>query len=140
MESRPLEARGDFSAFGGAADEAFSDTGAEADMRKHALQRGAKTFDRITLWGPDGTQVTIEADGEVWRIEGSRRTLARTLSAAQMETLRRQLASVEPSGWSGGDSSPRLVVEAGAVKWIAALPTGNAAIDTLVRLLERWGS
>jgi hypothetical protein len=94
-------------------------------------------FSRLILFRPDGSQTIVEDDGEVWNVGARTRSLIRTLAAPGMEALRRALAAARPEAWAGADSGARLVLESAGTRRILALPSNDAAVQDLIRLIER---
>jgi Ca-activated chloride channel family protein len=102
-------------------------------------------FDRLTLVRPDGSRLVVEEDGEVWAIAGQSRRLAKALAAQEIEALRAALATARPGTWPAGAGGtkpggvgPRLVFEAGGTWSAVSLPATDAAVTSLVRLLESY--
>jgi Ca-activated chloride channel family protein len=107
------------------------------------VARGAiasSPFERLTLVDPKGARLVIEADGEVWRIEGRSRLLARSLDAALIEDVRRTLAAARPAEWRGSGCGRRLEIEAAGRRAVICLPSGDAEVEALAALVERLAS
>lgn len=97
-------------------------------------------FSRLILFRQDGSQIIVEEDGEIWSVGPRRRSLLRVLAAPEMEALRRALAAARPEGWAGADSGARIVLEAAGIRRILALPSRDASVQSLIRLIERGAS
>jgi hypothetical protein len=110
------------------------------DFPLQASDSTSTPLDRLILVRPDGTRIIIEQDGEVWKVEERRRTLARTLSASEIESLRGILAQARSATWPGATSGARLVLEAGSARQSVPLPTTDPAILALLGLIEHWAS
>ena len=96
-------------------------------------------FARLVLITASGVRVEVERDGEVWVIDGSRRTLAHVLDAVALERVRFLLASAGAGSWSADPGQgARLVVEAGGRRLALPLPAGNRPATRLATLLESW--
>jgi Ca-activated chloride channel family protein len=116
---------------------------ARADERSRGDAVAA--FDRLTLARETGALIVIEADGEVWKIERRSRLLARSLSAAQMDEVRRALAAAHPGSWrgpawGGSPCASRLEIEASGRRAAVCLPSGDPGAEALAALIERLGA
>ena len=115
----------------------------EREPAKQAIaapKSDAIQFTRLVLVMPDGGEIRIEADGEVWWIDGRRRRLERALTASQMETLQGALRKADPQSWAGRSTGPRLVLEDAGGTRTVQLPSGDAAIARLADLIRDFAS
>jgi hypothetical protein len=87
-----------------------------------------------------GTHLVIESDGELWKIEGRSRLLARSLSAAEIEEVRRALAAARPGTWRGSACGPRIEIDRQGRRAAVCLPSGDAGVEALASLIERLAS
>jgi TonB family protein len=110
------------------------------DFPLQASDSTSTPLDRLILVHSDGTRIIVEQDGEVWKIEDRRRTLARTLSASEIGSFRTALAQSRPENWPGATSGARIVLEAGSARQSVPLPTTDPAILALLGLIEHWAS
>jgi Ca-activated chloride channel family protein len=63
------------------------------------------SFLLVRLAEEDGTQRTVEADGEAWLSARGRRSLVRTLTSAQVRALGDALAAAGAEHWTPGDAT-----------------------------------
>jgi Ca-activated chloride channel family protein len=94
-------------------------------------------WERIAWRRADGSQMTVESDGEVWEEQGARRTLLRALSVEERAALGRLLAAVPESAWTGAGPGSSLLVTSASVVRMAPLPSGDGALSALLAALER---
>ncbi len=91
----------------------------------------AYPFSRVTLTLPDGTELSVKSDGELWKVQGKMRTLLGDLSPAEMDQFRRLLAAARPGTWTGGGSSGRILYEGAGGTRVASYPSGDPALRAL---------
>ncbi len=98
------------------------------------------TFTTLTLFEADGTRLVLEADGEVWKFSGRSRSLVRTLTAAALEELRRELIVARPEAWTGSGGSSYLVLESAAGTFKVDLPSSDRTIMRILALIRGNGA
>jgi Ca-activated chloride channel family protein len=109
----------------------------EEPGRQDVDRMTALSFDRISLIREDGTRVVLEADGELWVVDGRRRTKVRNLTAAELGEVGRLLAGA--GGWHPAVAAARqLVVEGPSLRGAIALPSTDGDASRLAALLEQW--
>jgi len=94
-------------------------------------------FLRITLHREDGTALELQQDGELWRLEGARRTRITTLDAAVMARIRRLLTLARARSWPGAGRGARLQVVADWGAVTLALPSADPGATALAAELQR---
>lgn len=100
----------------------------------------AVAFDSITLVQAGGARIVVEADGEVWRIAGPRRSLVRTLDGAALESLARLLASTHPQRWAAAPrEAERLELRTAHGSYSVAISGASGELAALVGELRRLG-
>jgi Ca-activated chloride channel family protein len=118
-------------------DRGRSDSEAKSSIEPDELKDSGARFTRVSVFLPDGTRLTVESDGEVWRTQGRGRTLVGSLSAPEMAEFRRLLAAARPDSWTGGGSGGRILLEGPAGVRAASLPSSDPAIEALAEWIRR---
>lgn len=98
-------------------------------------------YDRVDLFRSDGSRLIVESDGEVWLIDGGRRTLLKTLTTREIRDLASALAAAGAGSW--GDtalSGPRLVVRGAWGRASLPLEGAGSAVAAIVEMMEGWAS
>jgi hypothetical protein len=118
-----------------------SDPAREKDDRIDAAIRkeAGESFTRVVVVLPDGTEYSVESDGELWRIQGKRRTLLSSISPAEMAEFHRLLAAARAGSWTGGGSSGRILYEAPGISRAASLPSSEPSIQALADWIRLQG-
>ena len=104
--------------------------------RENDHAAAATPFLRVTLHRADGTQITLQQDGEVWRVDGSRRTLVGRLGAKELAEVARLLTASHATSWGGPASGPRLQVVGPWGSGSLSLPASDPGVSRLVARLE----
>jgi Ca-activated chloride channel family protein len=131
------------------AEEALPPPAARQEAHRRRLEPGSKpapelrkderAFSTLTLVREDGTRFVFESDGEVWMVGARERTLLRILPAGDLQAIREALAAARPQSWvENRSATSRLTVEAPGLRGTVSLPSVDAAVTGLVRLLESW--
>jgi hypothetical protein len=111
--------------------------GAANDSPDREEGDSSRSFESITVVLPDGTELRVESDGELWRTQGKSRTLVASLAAREMAELRALLAAARPETWTGGGSGGRIVFAGAGMARAASLPSANPAIQALSDWVHR---
>jgi Ca-activated chloride channel family protein len=92
-----------------------------ADRLGALKEDAAVPFLLVRLIEEDGTQRTVEADGEAWLYARMRRTLVRTLTSSQVRALGEALAAAGAERWPEGDAT----FARGRSRLVAVFPDGS---------------
>jgi len=116
--------------------------GAEPDRRDGREQAAASSFVLVRVVEEDGTQRTVEADGEAWIARARRRSLVRTLTSEQFRALEEALRAGGAERWPEGDATyargrARLVVVLadGSTRSVG-LPSADPRIQAIIALVQ----
>jgi hypothetical protein len=115
---------------------------AEEPAKDEAEADGARelAFESLRLVESDGSQLLVEADGEVWRIDGPRRSLVTVLRADALSELRRKLRASAPGAWTAARrGGARLVVTTSEGRFTASLDGAGGALEALANHVRRFG-
>ena len=89
--------------------------------RVTAAEPAATTFVLVRIVEEDGTQRTVEADGEAWIARPRSRSLVRTLTSEQFRELQAALEAADLEHWPEGDAT----YARGRARLIVVLPDGT---------------
>jgi Ca-activated chloride channel family protein len=101
-----------------------------------------QAFEALSLFEADGSELRIEADGEVWQVTGGRRSLRTVLRAEPLRELRRLLAASDPRSWTvpSGAKGAHLVAIIGESPFAVAVDGAAADVERLARRLRELAS
>jgi hypothetical protein len=100
---------------------------------------GAVAFETLRLIESDGSELLVEADGEVWMIDGRRRSLVTVLRADTLSELRRTLHASTPASWSAAPGGgARLVLVTGDGRYSASVRGGGETVEALANLVRSF--
>jgi len=108
-----------------------------AGIAQDKKEDGAKpAFLRLTLFTSAQEGFTLEGDGRVWRVGGSRPIYVKTLTEDQMASIRLSLGAARAERWTGGGSRARIVLEEKGMSRVVGLPSDDEAVEALAGLLR----
>ncbi|MFQ5720472.1 MAG: VIT domain-containing protein, partial [Acidobacteriota bacterium] len=125
-----------------AAGETGTATGKDRDEKSRRESDSRATsipFTRIVLVTVDGVRVEIEDDGEVWVMNGARRTLITALDEPALDRLRQLLGRARATAWPvDAGHGARLVLVTSAGRFAVSLPVADGPAAEIVAWLSGW--
>jgi Ca-activated chloride channel family protein len=117
--------------------DGFADRLKREDLQSKEDLEKAPLFLRITLVQTDGSRILVQEDGDVWVMQGSRRTLVHVLTSDEMNLLEVLLMTMNVTGLPAAHvTGSRLEVVGTWGGTMLSLPHASPAIQDLVRFMQ----